>query len=124
MLGRGKLESGLKDMPFEDKKPSSIFIDKAIGHMGSEYLTRLLQFSFQKLQYGLYPVAKMAYFQSYISVVYFNMDLRYPLPLRPETLSFLLEFIEVREVKKNCLCCQRRQGLKTVCKGWGGSYSY
>jgi O-antigen chain-terminating methyltransferase len=85
----------------EDKSLDGIFIDQVVEHLEPDYLIKMLQLCYKKLNFGYYILIETVNPLSVISFVNFYIDLSHKKPIHPETLKFLLASVNFREICTN-----------------------
>lgn len=83
----------------EDKSLDGIIIDQVIEHLDPNYLIKLLRLCHQKLNFGYYIVIETVNPLSLVSLANFYIDMSHKRPIHPETLKFLMNYENFREVE-------------------------
>jgi len=83
----------------EDGSLDGIIMDQVIEHLDSNYLIKLLKLCYQKLKFGYYIVIETVNPLSLVSLTNFYIDMSHKRPIHPETLKFLANYANFREVE-------------------------
>lgn len=83
----------------EDGSLDGIIMDQVIEHLDSNYLIKLLKICYQKLKFGYYIVIETVNPLSLVSLTNFYIDMSHKRPIHPETLKFLANYANFREVE-------------------------
>lgn len=83
----------------EDGSLDGIIMDQVIEHLDSNYLIKLLKLCYQKLNFGYYIVIETVNPLSLVSLTNYYIDMSHKRPIHPETLKFLINFANFREVE-------------------------
>lgn len=75
-----------------DKSFDGIFIDQVVEHLEPNYLIRMLELSFKKLNYGGIIVVETVNPTTFSAIASFYIDMSHKKPVHPDTLRFLLDF--------------------------------
>lgn len=82
----------------EDKSLDGIFISQVVEHLAPDYLIKMLNLCNKKLKYGFYLVVETVNPLSLFSFSNFYIDLTHIKPVHPETLRFLFNAVDFREI--------------------------
>jgi len=83
----------------EDGSLDGIIMDQVIEHLDSNYLIKLLKLCYQKLNFGYYIVIETVNPLSLVSLSNFYIDMSHKRLIHPETLKFLANYANFREVE-------------------------
>jgi len=82
-----------------DKALDGIFLDQVVEHLEPEYLTKLLDLCYKKLNYGYFLILETVNPLSLFSFINFYIDMTHMKPLHPDTLKFLLNSVGFRDLE-------------------------
>jgi O-antigen chain-terminating methyltransferase len=82
----------------EDKSLDGILIDQVVEHLEPDYLIKMLQLCYKKLNYGYHILIETVNPLSLVSFVNFYLDMSHKRPIHPETLKFLIASVNFREI--------------------------
>ncbi|MFH8119962.1 MAG: methionine biosynthesis protein MetW, partial [Candidatus Aenigmatarchaeota archaeon] len=83
----------------EDKSLDGIMISHVLEHLNPEEVLELLLLCYKKMKYSSYLVIEVPNVTSVYTLINFYIDLSHKIPLHPETIKFLLEYLGFRETK-------------------------
>jgi len=98
------LDAELKDAiealcEIDDKSLDGIFISQVVEHLSPDYLINLLNLCNKKMKYGFYIIIETVNPLSLFSFANFYIDLSHVKPVHPETLRFLLNTADFRDIE-------------------------
>jgi glycosyltransferase involved in cell wall biosynthesis/2-polyprenyl-3-methyl-5-hydroxy-6-metoxy-1,4-benzoquinol methylase len=98
------LDAELKDAiealcEIDDKSLDGIFISQVVEHLSPDYLINLLNLCNKKMKYGFYIIIETVNPLSLFSLANFYIDLSHVKPVHPETLRFLLNTADFRNIE-------------------------
>jgi 2-polyprenyl-3-methyl-5-hydroxy-6-metoxy-1,4-benzoquinol methylase len=82
-----------------EKALDGIFLDQVVEHLEPEYLTKLLDLCYKKLNYGYFIILETVNPLSLFSFINFYIDMTHMKPLHPDTLKFLLTAVGFRDIE-------------------------
>ncbi len=82
----------------EDKSLDGILIDQVVEHLEPDYLIKMLQLCYKKLNFGYHMLIETVNPLSLVSFVNFYLDMGHKKPIHPETLKFLMASVNFREI--------------------------
>jgi 2-polyprenyl-3-methyl-5-hydroxy-6-metoxy-1,4-benzoquinol methylase len=87
----------------EEKSLDGIFISQVVEHLSPDYLINMLSLCNRKMKHGFYIVIETVNPLSFFSFSNFYLDLSHVKPVHPETLKFLLNSAEFRNIETKFL---------------------
>jgi O-antigen chain-terminating methyltransferase len=82
----------------EDKSLDGIFLDQVVEHLEPDYLIRMLRLCHDKLNLGYQILIETVNPLSLVSFANFYLDLSHKRPIHPETLKFLMDSANFKEI--------------------------
>ena len=82
----------------DDNSLDGLLLDQVIEHMEPDYLIKMLELCYKKLNLGYYVLIETVNPLSLVSFFNFYLDLSHKKPIHPETLKFLISSMNFREI--------------------------
>ena len=94
-----KIDAILYLEKIEDKSLDGIHMDQVVEHLEPDYIIKMLQLCYKKLNFGYHIQIETVNPLSFTSFVNFYLDMSHKKPIHPETLKFLMASANFREIE-------------------------